>query len=61
MPPFEPYVVYNQDGDQIEVFLKNDAYYGQWINENLVILCSQDTDEVIGVEVAGVTKLTKRV
>ena len=43
-----PSVKYNPDGDCIEVILKPDHFYGEWVNHNLTIFRSHETDEIVG-------------
>lgn len=56
LPEFKPHVWYNTDGDMIEVYWKKDNSYGVWINHNLTLLKSQDTDEVVGVLIEDVSR-----
>ena len=44
---FRPFVFYN-DGGEIEVFGKQDSYYGEWINPHLTLYRSEVTNEIIG-------------
>jgi len=46
--PFKPFAFYNEAGDEIEFFLSNDNYYGQWINHFMTVYRSEETNEIIG-------------
>ena len=46
----EPFVFYNGDGDECEVFITSDDYYGQWINPHLTIYYKEgDEKQVVGL------------
>ena len=58
--PFEPFVFYNE-GDEMEVFLKPAKFYGKWINHNLTIYYSDETEnEVVGVCIHNVSGIIKK-
>ena len=56
---FRPFVFHNE-GDEIEVFGKSDTYYSEWINPHLSLYRSEETDEIIGCCVHGVSGLINK-
>lgn len=56
-PPFKPHAHHNKDGDQLEVYLSDEAYFGQWLCPGIVALCSQETGKVIGIIVEGISHI----
>lgn len=59
-PPFKPHAYHNKDGDQLEVYLSDEAYFGHWLCPGIVALCSQETGKVIGVIVEGIGRVMKQ-
>ena len=58
---FEPFVFYNGDGDEIEVFITPDDSYGQWINPHLTIYYKEgDEKQAVGLCIHGVTGLINK-
>ena len=47
---FEPFVFYNSPGDECEVFITSDDYYGKWINPYLTIYYKEgDEKRIVGL------------
>ena len=59
-PPFKPEAHYNKTGDIFEVILSNEQYYAQWLCPSITILLSQETHEVVGVQIWGVKYLIEK-
>jgi hypothetical protein len=61
---FEPTATYDPDGDCIEFLAKPDPFYAERVDDLVTVYYSQDTDEVIGSLIKGVsrfyTEFTKR-
>jgi hypothetical protein len=63
---FIPYAYYNKSLNTIEAFFKDHASYTQPLNENLDLIISQETGEVVGLkilninEVVGIKKKTSK-
>lgn len=53
---FKPTATYDRDGDCIEFLAKPDAFYAERIDDLVTVYCSQETDEVIGSLIKGVSK-----
>ncbi|MGH7138245.1 MAG: hypothetical protein ACREHD_21035 [Pirellulales bacterium] len=53
---FEPTATYDPDGDCIEFLAKPDPFYGERVDDLLTVYYSQDTNEVIGSLIKGVSK-----
>lgn len=57
---FEPTATYDPDGDCIEFLAKPDPFYGERVDDLLTVYYSQDTDEVIGSLLKGVSRFCKQ-
>jgi hypothetical protein len=53
---FKPTATYDRDGDCIEFLAKPDSFYAERIDDLVTVYYSQDTDEVIGSLIKGVSK-----
>ena len=53
---FEPTVTYDPDGDCIEFIAKPDPFYAERVDDLVTVYYSQETDEVIGSLIKGVSK-----
>jgi hypothetical protein len=53
---FEPTATYDPDGDCIEFLAKPDPFYGERVDDLVTVYYSQDTNEVIGSLIKGVSK-----
>lgn len=53
---FEPRATYDPDGDCIEFLAKPDPFYGERVDDLVTVYYSQDTNEVIGSMIKGVSK-----
>src|SRR5436309_9925699 len=58
---FEPTATYDPDGDCIEFLAKPDAFYAERVDELVTVYYSQETDEVIGSLIKGVSKFCRDV
>jgi len=54
--PFEPVVTYDRDGDCIEFLSRADNFYAERIDDLVTVYYSQETNEVIGSLLKGVSK-----
>lgn len=54
---FEPFAVYNADGDYVEFYAKNEKYYGERINDYVTVYRSIENDEIIGSIIKNVRSL----
>lgn len=60
---FKPDVFYNVDGDQLEIYLKNNSYVGRYISPYVTIFkmidenTGTDLDKFIGVEIGGIKRM----
>lgn len=57
--PFQAFAAYDRDGDCIEFFARPDEFYGQRIDNVLTVYVSEQTGEVVGSLVKGVSRLLK--
>ena len=57
--PFVPYAFYNEDMNAIQVYLKNDNCYTKTINDFIELHISEDTGEVVGVNVLKIMQVIK--
>jgi hypothetical protein len=57
--PFRPVARYDPDGDCLEVFLANDPFYAQRLDDLVTVYRSEKTDQVVGSLVKGVRKLCR--
>lgn len=57
---FKPTATYDADGDCIEFLAKPDAFFAERVDEVLTVYYSQDTGEVIGSLIKGVSRFCKR-
>lgn len=58
---FRPTATYDPDGDCIEFLAKPDPFYAERIDDLVTVYYSQETDEVIGSLIKGVTKFCDEV
>ncbi len=54
-PPFHPNAYYNDTGDILEVFLSDEMSYAKWLNPQVTVLLAQETDEVVGFQIWGMS------
>ncbi|MGC8561271.1 MAG: hypothetical protein ACP5O1_11405 [Phycisphaerae bacterium] len=59
-PAFKPFATYDPDGDCIEFFTSDDTFYAERVDDLLTVYRSQDTGEVIGSLVKGVSGLFRK-
>lgn len=57
---FQPTATYDSDGDCIEFLAKPDPFYGERVDDLLTVYYSQQTGEVIGSLLKGVSRFCKR-
>jgi hypothetical protein len=55
---FKPFVMKNE-GDEIEVFASRDDYHAKWINPHLSLYFSDETGNLVGCCIHGVSRLMK--
>jgi hypothetical protein len=58
---FEPTATYDPDGDCIEFLAKPDPFYAERVDDLLTVYYSQETDEVIGSLLKGVSRFCKQI
>lgn len=58
---FVPTATYDPDGDCIEFLAKPDPFYGERIDDLVTVYYSQDTGEVMGSLIKGVSGFCRRV
>ena len=56
---FNPIATYDPDGDCIEFLAKPDAFYAERIDDLVTVYYSQETDEVVGSLIKGVSKFCR--
>jgi hypothetical protein len=56
-PRFESRPLYSPDGDFLTLFLQDEEYYAERVDELLTVYHSIATDELIGCEIKGVQRL----
>jgi hypothetical protein len=59
LPPFSPKPHYSEAGDCLSFFFKDEEYYAEGFTESVDLFKSEKTDEVIGIQIHGVSKLVK--
>lgn len=50
-PEFQPYIIYNRDGDQLEIYWENVSYYGDsehW-RRGFTLMRAQNDDRIVGM------------
>ena len=57
---FTPTAAYDADGDCVEFLAKPDAFYAERIDDLVTVYYSQETGEVVGSLIKGVTKFCKQ-
>ncbi len=57
---FTPTATYDKDGDCIEFLAKSDAFYAERVDDLVTVYCSQETDEVIGSLIKGVSEFCRQ-
>src|SRR5437764_148810 len=58
---FEPTATYDPDGDCIEFLSKPDPFYAERVDDLVTVYYSQETNDVIGSLIKGVSKFCKDV
>lgn len=56
---FEPQAIYDPDGDCIEFVAKPDAFYAERIDDLVTVYYSQETGELMGSLIKGVSKFCR--
>jgi hypothetical protein len=56
---FRPTANYDPDGDCIEFLAKSDPFYGERVDELVTVYYSQETNEVIGSLIKGVSQFCR--
>lgn len=57
---FKPTATYDPDGDCIEFLAKPDSFYAERVDDLLTVYYSQETDEVIGSLIKGVSAFCRK-
>lgn len=60
-PEFRPNAYYDADGDCIEFLATPDPFHAERIDDLVTIYRSQETDEIMGCMVKGVSRLQKEI
>src|SRR5262249_40607215 len=60
-PAFVPTAVYDPDGDCIEFLTAPDPFYGERVDDLVTVYYSQETREIIGSLIKGVSVFCKQV
>ena len=58
---FEPTAIYDPDGDCIEFLAKPDPFYAERVDDLVTVYYSQETNEVVGSLIKGVSGFWKKV
>ena len=58
---FEPVATYDPDGDCIEFLAKPGPFYAERVDDLVTVYYSQETDEVIGSLIKGVTSFCSKI
>lgn len=59
--PFEPMAFYDSDGDCIEFFIANDAFYAERLDGLVTVYYSQETGEIVGSLIKNIKKFIAKV
>ena len=59
-PAFQPTTTYDPDGDCIEFIVKPDPFYAERIDDLVTVYYSQETKEIVGSLIKGITGLCRR-
>ena len=59
--PFEPMATYDADGDCIEFIASPDSFYAERIDGLVTVYYSQETKEIVGSLIKGVSKFCSRI
>jgi hypothetical protein len=57
---FEPVATYDPDGDCVEFLAKPDPFYAERVDDLVTVYYSQETDEVIGSLIKGVSRFCSK-
>ncbi|MHA2279779.1 MAG: hypothetical protein ACXAC5_02635 [Promethearchaeota archaeon] len=58
-PPFCPRAWYNAEGDILEVYLSEEESYSKWLNHQVSVKLAMKTDEVVGFQIWGVSRIER--
>lgn len=53
---FTPHVFYNEPGDMMQCYIKDELSYTEWVSPYLAIFYGMETKEVTGAEICGIRK-----
>lgn len=56
-PPWKPTVFYSPDGDILNVYLSDEESYARWLTPHVTVKLSQETDEIIGFQIWGLSRV----
>ena len=56
-PPWKPGAYYCTTGDILHEHWSENSYYAKWLNHRITLLLDQETDEVIGCQIWGLSKV----
>lgn len=56
-PPWKPGAWFNDTGDFTQALWDDKPYYAKWINHQITLLISQETEKVIGCQIWGARKM----
>jgi hypothetical protein len=59
--PFQPMARYDPDGDCIEFLASNESFYARRIDSLVTVYYSQETQEVVGALIKGVSQFLRQV
>jgi hypothetical protein len=57
--PFKPTATYDPDGDCIEFLASPDPFYAERIDDLVTVYYSQETNEIVGSQIKGVSKFCR--
>ncbi len=60
-PETVPQAFYNKDGDCIEFLISNESYYAERVDDLLTVYHSQESDDIVGSLVKGVSTFVRHV
>ena len=56
-PPWKPTAWYNPHGNMIECYISEAPSRTRWLNPQLEIMLSEDSDEIVGFTIHGITRM----
>jgi len=59
-PPPHPHARFSVNGDQLEVYLSDVATHTHWLNPQIKLHISEETNEIVGLTISGISGIIEQ-